>query len=72
MKTPVFESFQKNTCKTTKTMLTYRQQKSDEKDSYLQTSTGIQRHRLRALFEKRRQREHSGADWLNRILQEKE
>ena len=52
MKTPVFESFQKSTCKITKTMLTYRNKKSDERDSYLQTSTGIQRHRLRALFER--------------------
>lgn len=52
MKTPVFESFQKSTCKITKTMLTYRNKKSDERDSYLQTSTGIQRHRLRTLFER--------------------
>ena len=52
MKTPVFESFQKSTCKITKTMLTYRNKKSDERDSYLQKPTGIRRHRLRALFER--------------------
>lgn len=35
MKTPVFESFQKNTCKITKTMLTYRQQKKAMKETLI-------------------------------------
>ena len=39
--------------------------KSDERDSYLQTSTGIQRHRLRALFERDDYGNTAGADGLN-------
>ena len=72
MKTPVFESFQKNTCKTTKTMLTYRQQKKRWKRLL---SSDVDRNTAsptESAVWKRRQREHSGADWLNRILQDKE
>ena len=31
----------------------------------MREATGIRRHRLRALFVKGREREHSGADYLN-------
>ena len=68
----VFESFQKNTCKITKTMLTYRQQKKRWKRLL---SSDVDRNTAsptESAVWKRRQREHSGADWLNRILQEKE